>query len=136
VARFVRPASQVSGKARLGLRRRRVLVVDDNVDAAESLAMLLSASGCNVRSVYEGRSAIDAVKSDPPDAILLDIGLPEMDGFEVARRVRRLPAGAQPLIIAVTGYGSELDRERAKEAGFDHHLAKPVELEDLLKLLE
>lgn len=133
VASQTEPAEEKSAAPRP--LRKRVLIIDDNIDAAESLAMLLSANGCDASTVHEGRAAVQRVAYDRPDAVLLDIGLPGLDGYEVARRLRRLPIPA-PLIVGVSGYGSELDRTRAKEAGFDHHLVKPVELQDLIDLLQ
>jgi len=116
--------------------RRRVLIVDDNKDAADSLAWLLRAWGCEVRLAMTGEAAIQDVKLDMPDVILLDLGLPGMDGLDVARHVLRLGGAKRPTIVALTGYTSELDRKRSEEAGFDHHLAKPVDLEKLRKILD
>jgi len=105
----------------------RVLVVDDNVDAAESLAMLLELQGHRVHAVHSGEAALEALATEPYQAVLLDIGMPRMDGYEVARRVRqRLGAGA-PVLIALTGWGTDTDRTRATAAGFDHHLTKPAD---------
>jgi CheY-like chemotaxis protein len=114
---------------------RRVLVVDDNLDAAEGLAMLLSLKGHQVATAYDGQGAIDRAREFVPDVVLLDIGLPRLDGFEVARRLRQEHAGRPLLLVALTGYGQERDRLRAREAGFDHHLLKPVRLEMLEQLL-
>jgi PAS domain S-box-containing protein len=114
---------------------RSVIVVDDNVDAAESLAMVLGLHGYDVRTLHDGASALAAVRQEPPDAMVLDIGLPEMDGYEVARRLRANPNGKQMLLIALTGYGQAEDRQRAENAGFDHHLVKPVDPGALEKLL-
>ncbi|MBK4736917.1 hybrid sensor histidine kinase/response regulator [Noviherbaspirillum pedocola] len=114
---------------------RRILVVDDNRDAVDSLAMMLKLSGNDVEVAYEGESALRIAQSFRPDAVVLDIGLPGMDGYEVARRLRRLPETAGALVVAVTGYGQKEDRERAHAAGFDHHLVKPIEADMLLSLL-
>ena len=114
---------------------RRVLVVDDNLDAAEGLAMLLSLRGHEVATAYDGQSAIDQARELQPDVVLLDIGLPRLDGFEVARRLREEHTSRPMLLVALTGYGQERDRVRAREAGFDHHLLKPVRLEMLEGLL-
>jgi PAS domain S-box-containing protein len=114
-------------------RHLRILVVDDNVDAANALAELLSADGHAVRTAYDGRGALGTVREFQADVILLDIGLPDVDGYEVAREVRR-QAEVQPTIVAITGYGEEDARARGKQAGFDHHLLKPVAI-DALKLL-
>jgi PAS domain S-box-containing protein len=115
--------------------RLRILVVDDNVDAADSMAMLLRLRGHNVKCQLDGESALIAVPAFHPDVVLLDIGLPGMDGFEVAQRLRSEPAGPQPRLIALSGYGSVEDRRRSKEAGFDEHLAKPVDFALLESLL-
>jgi CheY-like chemotaxis protein/anti-sigma regulatory factor (Ser/Thr protein kinase) len=114
---------------------RRILVVDDNRDAAESLAMLLHCTGAEVRTVSDGPSALDMVPAFAPDAVLLDLGMPGMDGFEVARRLRQDPRHASLEIIALTGWGQEEDRRRTRSGGFDHHLTKPVDLDQLLELL-
>jgi two-component system CheB/CheR fusion protein len=114
---------------------RRILVVDDNVDAAESLAMLLRASGHEVLAVHEGRTAIESMQTFRPEVVLLDIGLPVMNGYEVARRLQEEGDGAEVMLVALTGYGQEEDRSRSHAAGFDHHLVKPVDLEALLELL-
>ena len=107
--------------------RRRILVVDDNVDAAETLAMLLRLSGHHVRVAHDGPAALEAARSLPPEVVLLDIGMPGMDGYEVARRLRQLPGLAGAVLVALTGWGQEQDRRRSKEAGFDHHLTKPAD---------
>lgn len=108
--------------------RARVLVVDDNVDAADTLATLVRLSGHEVRTVYDGPAALAAAQEYHPEVVLLDIGLPGLDGYEVARRLRRQTEGEQVLIAAVTGYGQDQDRLRSQQAGFDAHLVKPVEL--------
>jgi PAS domain S-box-containing protein len=107
--------------------QRRVLIVDDNVDAAESIAMLLQASGFSVRCVYDGISALSVAAAYKPTVFVLDIGLPDITGYEVARRLRAQPEFARTPIVAVTGYGQESDRERSREAGIDHHMTKPVD---------
>ena len=114
---------------------RGVLVVDDNVDAAQSLAMLLKALGHEVRMAYDGPSAVEAALDFRPDMVLLDIGLPGLDGFEVARRIRRQPAFKNIVLVAMTGYGQETDRQRSLEAGFDHHLVKPADFDKVQKIL-
>ena len=108
-------------------RRRSILVVDDNVDAAETLAMLLRLDGHHVRVVHDGPAALEAARSRVPEVVLLDIGMPGMDGYEVARRLRQLPGLAGVVLVALTGWGQEQDRQRSKEAGFDHHLTKPAD---------
>ncbi len=116
-------------------RVARVLVVDDNADAAESLAMLLQLSGHEVRIAYDGPSALEAATGFDPDVAFLDIGLPGMDGYEVARRLRTLPRLGSLRLVAVTGYGQDKDKEAATAAGFDLHVTKPVEPAELAKLV-
>ena len=114
----------------------RVLVVDDNVDAAESLALLLRL--CGPRGPRGPRRAgrpLEAAAEFRPDVVLLDIGLPGMDGYEVARRLRRTPRPAAAVLVALTGWGQEEDRRRSREAGFDHHLVKPVDPDALNRVL-
>ena len=115
--------------------RLRVMVVDDNVDAAETLAMLLEAAGHQVAVEHDPRRALERARQAPPDAFLLDIGLPEIDGNELARRLRTQAETAASVLIAVSGYGQEQDRRAALEAGFQHHLVKPVDFERLEALL-
>lgn len=114
---------------------RRVLVVDDSVDSATTLAMLLRLSSCEVQIAHDGPTALGTANEFIPDIILLDIGLPGMNGYELARTIRQTPALQGVRLIAITGYGQEEDRTRSTEAGFDHHLVKPVEYEALLALL-
>jgi len=113
----------------------RVLVVDDNVDSADSIAMLLQVSGHEVRVVYSGQDALDMAGKYQPDIVLLDIGLPVMDGYEVARRLRKHPELKEVKLIAVTGYGQESDRLQSQEAGFDYHLVKPVDAQKLQEVM-
>ena len=116
-------------------RRSRVLVVDDNRDSADTLAALLEAWGHDVRALYDGPSAIAAAAEFKPRVVLLDIGLPKMNGYEVAARLRK--SASDPLIlVAFTGYGQDEDRKRVREAGFDHHLVKPLEPTELEKILD
>jgi PAS domain S-box-containing protein len=114
---------------------RRILVVDDNRDAAESLSMLLHARGHDVRVAYDGLEAVGAAIAFQPDVVLLDIGLPKLYGYDAARRIRDA-RGDGVLLIAVTGWGQEEDRRRAKAAGFDHHLTKPVDPEAISRLID
>jgi len=114
---------------------RRILVVDDNRDTADSLAMMLRLQGSDVQVVYDGMAALEALAEKRPDAVLLDIGMPGMNGHEVARRIRERPALRQLTLIATTGWGQPVDRQRSLEAGFDHHLVKPVGLDTLRDLL-
>jgi PAS domain S-box-containing protein len=126
-------ANGFAASASAGLK---VLVVDDNVDAVTSLAALLGLSGHRVVSAHSGPDALRLAAADPPDTVLLDLGLPGMDGFEVARRLRKMPMLASTRLVAMTGYGQEEDRRATEEAGFDAHLVKPVEYSDLLKAIE
>jgi len=118
---------------------RRIVVIDDNVDAAESLAMLLRLKGHEVHVAYDGPAGVALVLKATPDCVLVDIGLPGIDGYEVAKRLRAHDRSMQMngmLLIALTGYGQDEDRIRSEQAGFDHHLVKPVAqnvLEDLLR---
>jgi PAS domain S-box-containing protein len=114
----------------------RILVVDDNQDAADTCAALLKLSGHHVQTAYTGRSALDLAASFRPHAMLLDIGLPDLDGYALAKRIRATTWGRRTLLIAVTGWGQNEDRRRAQEAGFDHHLAKPVSAEALEAALQ
>jgi PAS domain S-box-containing protein len=122
-------------KAATRISGQRILVVDDNIDAAESLSALLRCLGADVLTVHDGPAALECVRIHKPSAAVLDIGMPGMDGYEVARRTRAEPDGAQLLLIALTGWGNEEDRRRSREAGIDHHLVKPVELNVLENLL-
>lgn len=114
---------------------RRVLVVDDTQDVADSLAQLLEILGARVRVAYSGAHALAACAEFEPELVFLDIGMPQMDGFETARRMRKLPAGRDLALIALTGWGEEETRRRAKDAGFDRHLRKPADLRELERLL-
>jgi CheY-like chemotaxis protein len=115
--------------------RRRVLIVDDNKDAAEWLATLLSLSGHETHVAHDGVEAVKAAERLRPDAVLLDIGLPRIDGYEVCRRMRQQPWGRDLMIVALTGWGQDEDRQKSREAGFNTHLVKPVDDEVLLNLL-
>ena len=115
--------------------KRRIVVVDDNVDAAESLAMLLRLEGHDVRVAHDGPAALAAVDADPPDIMFLDIGMPVMNGYEVAQRLRQRPGLENLLLVAMTGWGQDEDRRRSQEAGFDHHMVKPAEPAALQQLL-
>lgn len=117
-------------------QRRRLLVVDDNKDAAESMSMLLEMWGHEVAYAYDGPSAIETAEQWQPEAVFLDIGLPGMDGYEVAERLRELPQARNAVLIAITGYGQEDDRRRSQRAGIDHHLVKPVAPDALRNLID
>ncbi len=114
---------------------RRVLVVDDNRDAAESMGMLLEMSGCKVRIAFDGPEALRIAEEYVPEVVLLDIGMPGMDGYEVARRLRASPKTRSARLIALTGWGQAEDKQRTAAAGFDEHFTKPVEPDLLGKLL-
>jgi two-component system CheB/CheR fusion protein len=126
-----RPAEQESGKT----EPLRILVVEDEVVVAEMLVTLLGMWGHRVRAAHDGPSALAAIPLFHPEVILCDIGLPEMNGYELARQVRQYDSTTKPVLVAVTGYGQEEDRRRAQRAGFDHHLTKPVEPPALEALL-
>jgi CheY-like chemotaxis protein len=113
---------------------RTVLIVDDNRDAADSLAMLLQFEGCTVNTAADGAEALAAFDRLQPEIVLLDIGLPDIDGYEVARRIRSRQGPKKAMLIALTGWGQDQDKKRAAQAGFDEHLTKPVNL-DLLRML-
>jgi CheY-like chemotaxis protein len=112
----------------------RILVVDDNRDAAETLGALLEALGAGVAVVHSGRTALEMLDTFPADIVLLDIGMPDMDGYEVARRIRTMPGRDKALIIALTGWGQEQDHRRSHDAGFDYHLVKPPDIDKLREL--
>ena len=122
-----RPATRIAGQ--------RILVVDDNVDAAESLSELLRCLGAQVSTVHDGPSALVALRTEKPSVAVLDIGMPGMDGYELARQARAQPDGGELTLIALTGWGNEEDRRRSREAGIDHHLVKPVDVNVLETLL-
>jgi CheY-like chemotaxis protein len=113
----------------------RVLVADDNTDSAQSLAMLLEMQGYEVRTVADGQESVRVASQFVPDAILLDIGMPLLNGYDAALQIRRQPRGKDILLIAQTGWGQERDRRRSREAGFDAHLTKPLDFATLMKLL-
>ncbi|ALL63335.1 Chemotaxis protein methyltransferase CheR [Paraburkholderia caribensis MBA4] len=115
--------------------KRRVMVVDDSVDGAESMSILLEMLGHDVRVMYDGAAAISTAGEFKPEVVLLDIGLPGIDGYQVARALRAEPATAGALLIALTGYGQESDRQRTRDAGFDHHLVKPASLDDIERVI-
>jgi CheY-like chemotaxis protein len=112
-----------------------VLVIDDNVDAADTLAALVTALGGDAQTAYDGRSGLRRASEHHPDVVLLDIGMPDMDGYETCRRLRCAPYGAHVFVVAVTGWGQPHDRDRALAAGFDAHLTKPADPRVLEALL-
>jgi PAS domain S-box-containing protein len=134
------PAEEVSTKGKHSSENRksssvRILVVDDNRDSADSMGLLLKLLGNEVRIVHDGRAAVDVANEFEPRVVLLDIGLPELNGYEAAQKMREQPWGNRATLIAVTGWGHEVDRQRSKNAGFDHHLVKPVDPDALTELL-
>jgi len=110
-------------------------VVDDNPDSVESLAMLLQISGNETHMAHDGLEAVEAAERFRPDVVLLDIGLPQLNGYDVCRRIREQPWGKTMVLIALTGWGQEEDRRQSKNAGFDAHLVKPVDYGALMELL-
>jgi CheY-like chemotaxis protein len=114
---------------------RRVLIADDNRDAAETLAMLLQMDGHEVTVVHNGKDALEALSTLQPEVALLDIGMPELSGYDVARRVRQGSLGRAVTLIAVTGWGQDRDKTQALAAGFNHHFTKPVDTDRLRELL-
>jgi CheY-like chemotaxis protein len=131
----VRPTSLPAGDDLSRLIDRRILIVDDNHDGADSLSMLLELMHCNVRKAYDGMEAIAIAREFAPEAILLDIGMPRLDGYEACRLIRQEPWGARTAIIALTGWGQEADRRRTSESGFDAHLVKPIHPDSAVKML-
>ena len=115
-------------------QRPRVLVVDDNRDAADTLQALFEMENCNVATAYDGLEAVSAAEHTRPDMIVMDLGMPSMDGYEAARRIRSQPGSQSILMIALTGWGQSDARQRTIEAGFDHHLIKPVNFDEIKKL--
>ena len=113
----------------------RVLVVDDNVDSAQSMSLLLGLEGYQVECAYDGEEALPSAERFAPQVVLLDLGLPRFSGFEVARRLRAEPTGDGLLLVAVSGYGRERDRQAAHDAGFDLHLTKPADPDEVLRVL-
>ena len=124
-----RPARQSEG------RSSRILVIDDNVDTARGLGRLLKLLGHEVATAHDGPSALEAAREHRPEFVLLDIGLPGMDGYEVARRLRQDEGCKDAVIVAISGYGQDEDRRRSKQAGIDHHLVKPIDHDALVTLL-
>jgi CheY-like chemotaxis protein len=124
-----------AGGASTGPGMRSILIVDDNQDAADSLGALLGLMGNEVHIAYDGEQALEMAAAIEPQVVLMDIGLPKLNGYEAARRMRALSGTRDALIVALTGWGQGEDRRRSREAGFDHHLVKPVALDDLQDVL-
>lgn len=125
------PSAPIDGTT----QRFKILVVDDNHDSALSLAMMLSIMGHETRTAHDGESAVSHAEEFLPDVVLLDIGLPKLNGYEVAQRIRESSWGGSMFLIAVTGWGQEEDRQRSSEVGLNMHMVKPVEPSALEKLL-
>jgi CheY-like chemotaxis protein len=117
------------------VERRRILIIDDNHDAADTLAMMLKLTGNEVQTCYSGLDGLATAESFQPAAIMLDIGMPVVNGYETCRMIREKNWGKSIIIIALTGYGQQDDIQKSKESGFNAHLVKPLHLPDLTKLL-
>jgi signal transduction histidine kinase len=130
------PAAATTASPSAQQGKLRFLVVDDNVDSARSMGLLLKASGCDATSVFDGMSAIETAERERPDIVLLDLGMAGLNGYETARRLRDHPWGRQMLLIAVTGWGQQDARDQTKRAGFDGHLVKPAELHTIMELVQ
>ncbi len=129
------PLAPEKGEAMTPKSALRILIVDDNRDSADSLGMLLRIMGNDIRTAYDGQRGVELAEQFRPDVVLLDIGLPKLDGYQACRRMGVQPWGKAMVLIAMTGYGQEEDRLRSHEAGFDHHMVKPVDPPALMKLL-
>jgi len=115
--------------------RLKVLVVDDKADSAEMLTLLLRLDGHDARAAFSGPETIKTVEDFAPDVVFLDLGLPVMDGYQVAQRLKEMPALEHTMLVALTGYGFNEDKERTRRAGFDHHIVKPADIDELQNLL-
>jgi CheY-like chemotaxis protein len=131
-----RPVAEAAVKAPGAAAGRRILIVDDSEDGAESLAMLLRFAGHETHKAHDGFEAIKAAERLRPDVVLLDIGLPGLNGFEACRRIRSEPWGKDLVMVALTGWGQEEDRQQSREAGFNAHMVKPVDHDVLLQFLD
>jgi len=127
--------SKTDGPRPAVLSGSRILVVDDNKDSADSLGMLLRLKGNEIRTTYDGLKAVEVAEEFHPELVLLDIGLPKLNGYDVARRIRQQKWGRDMILVALTGWGQDEDRRRSQEAGFNFHIVKPVELSALEELL-
>lgn len=138
---LVQARQSEEAQVQLGIRPpagagQRILVVDDNRDSAKSMAMLLKLQGNQTQTAHDGEEAVRRALEFAPDVILLDIGLPKLDGYDACRAIRKQRLGNQPVVIALTGWGQEDDRRKSREAGFDSHLVKPVDYKALLAMIE
>lgn len=114
---------------------QRILVVDDNYDSAKTLSVMLELMGNETHSAHDGLAAVEAAEAFRPDLILLDIGLPKLNGYDACRRIRDQPWSQGMVIVAITGWGQDEDRCRSRDAGFDEHLVKPVDVDELTRIL-
>lgn len=130
-----RLAERADSLKKPGVSRRTVLLADDDRDSVDSLAAVLRLEGYTVHTAYGGREAVDTAVVERPDIMIVDIGMPKMSGYDVARHFRTLRKEERPILIALTAWGQESDKLLSKQAGFDHHLTKPVEPAHLAKLL-
>ncbi len=130
------PAAAAPANSSDAPHARRLLLVDDSVDAAEALSLLLETLGHDVRTAHDPWTALELAETFAPQVVILDIGLPGMDGFELARAMRGRPATSNALLIALTGYGQERDRQLSREAGFDHHFVKPISFSEIQEVIE
>jgi signal transduction histidine kinase/ActR/RegA family two-component response regulator len=131
----LKTVSETSTAADTGDRQQKILIVDDNVDSAQTIGWMLELSGYTPRLAHDGLTTLEIAREYRPDTILLDIGLPGMNGYDVCRELRKDPAFKDTIIIAQTGWGQKRDRDMAKAAGFDHHLVKPISLDEITRLL-
>jgi CheY-like chemotaxis protein len=129
------PPAKAEESAASAFRACRILIVDDNKDAADSMALAVQLAGYTVRAAYDGPEGLELAFVFAPDLVLLDLGMPGLNGFEIAQRIRRETWGQSLTLIALTGWGQEQDRRRTKDAGFDAHLTKPVSPSELLRVL-
>ncbi len=129
------PPAETAAESRASRTRFRILVVDDNRDAAETLAALMELEGHAVRVALEAERALEIAADFDPEVALLDIGMPGMNGYQLAQRIRTTTSATHPMLVAITGWGQAQDRDLAMSAGFDHHLTKPVDVGALLSLL-
>jgi CheY-like chemotaxis protein len=125
----------LGGEADADRPRRRILVVDDNLDSASSMEILLKLLGNEVRTVHDGLEAVAAAEQFRPEVVLMDVGMPRLNGYEATRRIREQPWGREMIVIALTGWGQDSDKELSRQAGCNGHLVKPVDLAALGKLL-
>jgi len=131
-----RPAEHREEPVAPSTDRHRILLVDDNQDLTEALALLLETTGADVRVASNGPTALEVLVTYAPTVVMLDLGLPGMSGYEVAKQIRLNPKRSDVTLVALTGWGSEADKQRSKAAGFDHHVTKPVGLDELQRILD